>query len=395
MKLRNLREKPEVSRALPLLLATLLGIVWPPPLPAAEDPPSEQQLAAINTAIADVEAWLEQASRERPEYEQNLQATETQLSAISREIAIIHDNIEAKSNQLDALQQRQRLLEEQKRQQSELVAQLLRSAYMEGPQGVLNLVLNQQDSAKLGRMLHYYQLIQERRRIQTEEYEQTLTNLETTELELLSTNNELSEQRDRLALRQRALEAERQSRQRTLSNLETAIAQRGAELQALLADRQTLAALLEEVRRAVEKIPVPDSHFPLIRRQGELPWPGQGPLVSKFGERFGNGELQRQGITIGAETGDPVRAVHGGRVVFANWLRGSGLLVILDHGDGYLTLYGHNETLLSQQGDWVDAGQAIATAGDSGGQQQTGIYFEIRHHGRPVNPIDWLVPAER
>jgi len=388
--------KPSAFSGLTLTLAvTVLAGFWLPHLRAADTPPSEQQLAEINTAIDRVKAWLEQANLQHPEYEQNLQAVELRLATVTRQISTTRNSIDAGNTQLNALQQQQQQLLAQKRQQTEIIKQLIRAAYMEGSQSMLKLVLNQEDPAEAARMLYYHRLINEHRLAQVQDYERTLTNLENTELEIQNSNNKLITENEKLALQLQEMEMQRQARQQALATLEASIAERDAELQKLQADREALELLLEEVQRAMEAIPLPGSQQPFAQRQAGLPWPGSGSLLSRFGDRYGNGELQRQGITLDAETGDPVRAVHGGRVVFANWLRGSGHLMILDHGDGYLSLYGYNETLTQQQGDWVNAGEVIATAGNSGGQRQSGIYFEIRYNGRPVDPLAWLEPENR
>ncbi|MDT4859240.1 Murein hydrolase activator EnvC [compost metagenome] len=129
---------------------------------------------------------------------------------------------------------------------------------------------------------------------------------------------------------------------------------------------------------------------PFAKSRGQLPWPVDGRLVARFGSaRGGDSRAKWDGVLIGASEGSAVRAVHGGRVVFADWLRGAGLLVILDHGNGYLSLYGHNQRLLKNAGDIVKAGESIATVGTSGGQDTPALYFAIRQQGRPTDPAQW------
>jgi septal ring factor EnvC (AmiA/AmiB activator) len=128
----------------------------------------------------------------------------------------------------------------------------------------------------------------------------------------------------------------------------------------------------------------------MSKARGKLPWPVNGRLIAKFGTaRGGDSRSSWDGVMISAAAGSPVKAVHDGRVVFADWLRGAGLLVILDHGDGYLTLYGHNQSLLKNAGELVKAGEAISTVGNSGGQETPALYFAIRQQGRPTNPVQW------
>jgi septal ring factor EnvC (AmiA/AmiB activator) len=294
---------------------------------------------------------------------------------------------------LQTLQQQQQALVTQQAGQMTLIRQLVRAAYREGSQSTVKLVLNQNDPAEAARMLYYYQLINQDRLEKVREYQLTLTSLSATERELESVNRGLSAEQLSLDAQLAQLEQERLVRQQALAELDSAIDLRGRELEGLLADREALQTLIDQVQQAMETAPVPGSDEPFAQRKGQLPLPGEGSLLARFNEPYGNGDLQRQGILIGGTAGSPVRAVHGGRVVFADWLRGSGLLIILDHGDGYLSLYGHNETLTRERGSRVEAGSVIATTGNSGGQRETGIYFEIRYNGRPQNPAEWLAPG--
>jgi septal ring factor EnvC (AmiA/AmiB activator) len=133
----------------------------------------------------------------------------------------------------------------------------------------------------------------------------------------------------------------------------------------------------------------PSDSRPFKQQKGKLPWPASGPFLATYGEPRNKGGLKWKGVLISTAHGTPVRAVSRGRIAFADWLQGYGFITIIDHGEGYMSLYGHNETLIKQAGDWVNAGETIATSGDSGGQPMPGVYFEIRSRGKPVNPGAW------
>jgi murein hydrolase activator len=163
---------------------------------------------------------------------------------------------------------------------------------------------------------------------------------------------------------------------------------RGAQLKRLQQQQQQLERLLAELRRATEATPF-DPNDPFARLRGRLSWPVAGRIETGYGDNVAGG-LRSNGIAIAADRGAPVRAVHEGRVIFADWLSGRGLLIILDHGNGYLSLYGHAEQLFKQAGATVQAGETIAAAGDSGGRARPGLYFEIRRAGKPVNPSGWF-----
>lgn len=137
----------------------------------------------------------------------------------------------------------------------------------------------------------------------------------------------------------------------------------------------------------------PGEQQPFKHQKGQLPWPVQGPFLAHYGQLKNQGGLKWNGVLIGAPYGTPIKTVSHGRVAFSDWLQGFGFITIVDHGDGYMSLYGHNESQFKQAGDWVSAGEVIATTGDSGGQPDSGLYFEIRSRGKPVNPKSWCNDA--
>ena len=151
-----------------------------------------------------------------------------------------------------------------------------------------------------------------------------------------------------------------------------------------------LQQLIEEITRALEGVSSFDQITPLADSRGKLPPPVDEPVAHAFGARYGGGSLVRKGLSYAPNPGNPVRAVHAGRVVFADWLRGSGLLIVLDHGQGYMSLYGHNEALTVNGGDWVDAGEVLARSGVNSSDRTAGLYFEIRRNGEPQDPTAWL-----
>jgi septal ring factor EnvC (AmiA/AmiB activator) len=131
-----------------------------------------------------------------------------------------------------------------------------------------------------------------------------------------------------------------------------------------------------------------DGQQPFHSRKGKLRWPARGRLAQRFGAPRSGG-LRWRGVMIEAQEGGEVRAVSQGRIAFSDWMRGFGLLLIIDHGDGYMSLYGHNQTLYKEVGEWVDTGEVVALLGASGGRTESGLYFEMRHKGRPINPVHW------
>ncbi|HVF35322.1 MAG TPA: peptidoglycan DD-metalloendopeptidase family protein, partial [Candidatus Saccharimonadia bacterium] len=187
-----------------------------------------------------------------------------------------------------------------------------------------------------------------------------------------------------------SLDAMRRRQHGTLGSLETALADRAARLAALGKDERSMLGLLEKLRDAIADIPkLIAGTEPFAGQRGKLAWPLAGGVVAAFGSRGSDGRVH-DGILIAAKQGTSVGAVAYGRVAYADWLKGYGLLSIVDHGDGWMTLYAHNESLLRDVGEWVVAGDAIATAGASGASDASGVYFELRKDGRPVDPSGWL-----
>jgi len=266
----------------------------------------------------------------------------------------------------------------------------LAAAYMNGRQEQLKLLLNQQDPARLGRMMAYYGYFG---RARAERIDRIGDRLE--HLELL--NERISAEAARL----RALEEEsertvnqlasaRQQRAQTLAKVQATLKSRNQELAKLQRDARALEDLVAQLRRAIDEFPEL-AEQPFEKVKGKLPWPIAGRVLAKFGDLRAGGPLKWQGIVIGADRGAQVRAPFYGRVVYADWLPGLGLLIVLDHGNGYMSLYGNNEQLYRRVGERVAPGDLLAAVGDAAGVGKPGLYFEIRKGRQPVDPSSWLV----
>jgi len=186
-----------------------------------------------------------------------------------------------------------------------------------------------------------------------------------------------------------ALNASQEERQVLLTSLKRRIASEGQEVDKLAAEEQDLTRLIAELTSILSDYPI-SSEQPFSQHKGKLTWPVAGTLIHDFGQPRVGGKIKWNGVVLAAPRGREVRAVYHGRIAFADWLAGMGLLVIVDHGEGYMTLYGYNETILKNAGDWVAPGDVIATVGESGGQSQPSVYFELRKGTKPVNPRQWV-----
>ncbi len=317
-----------------------------------------------------------------------------ELADREREMSLLHRRLRDLGRQLQQLQEqhvqaqaRRRQLGEAMRRDADRLARLLRSAYVAGRQERLKLFLNQQDPAALNRMLAYHDYISRERASQ-------LRKLRADAEELLQLTERIAGQQQALRqarLRQqeqtRQLEVRQQERRRLLAQIEESLSEKGRKLARWQEDERRLAQLLEQIESALENLDFPEQKG-FRESRGSLSWPLRGRLLKRFGaEKIGN--LRWDGVIIGAKAGDSVRAVHAGRVAWADWLRGYGLLMIVEHGDGFMTLYGNNQSLFKETGDWVETGEVIAQAGDGRMGGSPGIYFGIRHKGRALDPVRW------
>lgn len=351
---------------------------------------SEKQLQELRKNIEQLQHWLQQAKGEHSVLENRLRTTETQISQLVTKIAANTKEAAELEQRLTRLRDEQRKLQQQLDQQSGYLSRQIRSAYTMGRQEYLKVLLNQQEPDRVARLLRYYDYINKQRTQQIERYLATARQLNLVQSEIINRSKTLEEVRRSLQLRRNELLVEQRNRQQLVQDLGREIAGKGTELNQLLEDQKRLEQLLEAVTEAIVRLPAPRDASPFPQMRGKLPWPVQGRVLSAFGSKQYNNRLTSRGLLIQAQEGAPVRSIHGGRVVFADWLRSFGFMLIIDHGDGYMSLYGHNQSLNKQPGDWVNGGEIIATAGSSGGQRNNGLYFEIRSAGKPVDPIGWI-----
>jgi septal ring factor EnvC (AmiA/AmiB activator) len=373
-----------------LLLLSVAGLNTP--VQAADDAAAYQQkLEVLRDNIEQLKKELDDVKGQRGQLQKALEQSETQINQLEGKVESINEEIDAQDAELQSLQQRQRSLEQQRQVQRRQIASQVRSAYQSGPQSPLRLLLNQRSPERLTRLRKYHDYLLAARNDKLQSYLATLATLEQLEPRIVAQRDNLRERRQRLSLRQRQLAEQQKTRTSTLAKLAQIINNKDAKLAAERQDSQRLQALLDEMTATIGQAAPAGTAFSGLR--GQLPWPAEGTLRHRYGsDRVGN-QLAWEGLVIAARAGSPVLAVHSGRVIFAEYLRGHGLLIIVDHGEGYMSLYAHNQTLLKHPGDHVGGGEIIARVGNSGGQQASGLYFEIRHNGQPTDPSAWLAQA--
>ncbi|MDX1481769.1 MAG: peptidoglycan DD-metalloendopeptidase family protein [Woeseiaceae bacterium] len=349
----------------------------------------EQELEDVREKISDLKRSMDRRAAERDQISKELQAAEVRISEkrvnlqdIERQRAASED----RKAELDtAIGERERELNNELEQ---LEAQV-RAAYMSGGQERIKLLLNQQDAGALGRQLKFYEYLSRYRSSNIEVVNAHLAELSSLQAQAAAETDRLNRLAEARQAEVAALDAAQEERRELLASLNARIAAEGTEIERLAAQEQDLARLIAELTSILSDYPI-TSEDPFSAYKGKLTWPVAGQLLHDFGQPRAAGQLKWKGVVLAAPRGREVRSVYHGRVVFADWLAGMGLLVIVDHGEGYMTLYGYNETLLKSPGDWVAPGDVIATVGDSGGQPQAGLYFEVRQGTTPVNPKIWV-----
>jgi murein hydrolase activator len=359
-------------------------------LPAAQPDRArtEANLRSLQERIERIQRQVQDDAAAKDRLTRDLRSAEQSVSRAQGELGKVRSRRSETGAERARLQQeRARRLAERDRTQADLAAQL-RSAYMMGRNEPLKMLLNQRSPASFQRNSTYYGYFGRDRARKINVITENIAQIDELARQIEEQDSQLAQLEAERQRRVQELDKARRQRGQVLSSLQVQSRNRGAQLKRLQQQQQQLEKLLADLRRATEATPF-DPNDPFGKLRGRLSWPVAGKVESGYGETLAGG-LRSNGIQIAADRGATVRAVHEGRVIFADWLSGRGLLIILDHGNGYLSLYGHNEQLFKQAGATVQAGDAIATAGDSGGRATPGLYFEIRRAGKPVNPSGWF-----
>lgn len=356
----------------------------------------QDKLTRLQKSIAKIHQHLKGSKKQRSHVITELKNLDLEISKTSRKLKNLEQNINSSRQQEKKLKHELSQLNRQLAEQRTILAEQIRLAYSMGHQQNLKMLLNQQDPAQAGRTQMYFNYLNRARQQQISDFLSTLELKKQTESKLKQTlaaqHQLLKTQKEKKRQRQK----QRFQRKQLLAELSKKIKNQETTLSSLENSRSRIENLLKSLGELLADIPTsPSENQPFLSQKGKLPWPVKGRFMNKFGQSKNTGDLKWNGILIKTELGTPVRVVSHGRVAFSDWLQGFGFITIIDHGDGYMSLYGQSESLFKQTGDWVQAGEVIATAGDSGGQPVSGIYFEIRSRGKPVNPAKWCSSKAR
>lgn len=371
------------------LLLLLVGIA-PGHGAAGQDPAaSREQLEQVRQRIAGLQARMRKTAGERDTLSDQLRDAERQIGRVARRLRALGGQLETQRERLDELRRGEAKQRDRLDSERHELARQVRAAYAMGRQERLKILLNQQDPALVSRVLTYYDYVNRTRARRMGEIRRRLDDLRATREQIGQEEKRLEGLQQKELAAQQALERQQAARREILHALAAELRSQTDELERLRRDESQLQQLLADIEQALADIPdASPADEAFERRRGQLPWPASGVLEVRFGSPRVGG-LRWDGVMIGAPEGREVHAVQHGRVAFADWLRGFGLLLIVDHGDGWMTLYGHNQSLFKEVGDWVETGEPLGLVGASGGRETAGVYFGIRHQGKPVNPVEW------
>lgn len=349
----------------------------------------EQELEEVREKISALKQSMDKSASARNRVAAELQSAEVEISGHRSRLKELERERDGSARRKEELAAGIAKAQSELGEESAALGEQVRAAYMSGGQERFRLLLNQQDPATLGRMLSYYRYLNSHRAGNIAAIRGHIDELARLTREVAAEEERLAElARERYA-ELTVLNTAQEKRRALLATLKERISTESREVELLAQQEQDLTRLIDELTSILSDYPI-SSEDPFSAHKGKLTWPVAGTLLHDFGQPRVSDSLSWNGVVLAAPRGREVRAVYHGRVVFSDWLAGLGLLVIVDHGEGYMSLYGYNETTLKNAGDWVAPGDVIATVGDSGGQSRASLYFELRQGRQPLNPRHWV-----
>ena len=362
----------------------------------------KEELEELRGRIGELQKQLAESEESKAEAGDSLRESERAVSETNRKLYQLAEQRRQVNAALTKLRSRARTVEADIAAEQATLSSLLYQQYVTGQSDAVKLVLNREDPNEIARQLHYLGYVSRARAELLASLRYNLANLEKLAGETRDKSAELRALQNEEASQKRRLEKEKAERQHVYTRVSSEIAQSRKQLSTLKRDEERLTRLIERLAKEVARkkpgkritnqaLPSADSGSgPFRKLKGRLRLPVLGELMNRFGSQRKDSGLSWKGLFISAEPGREVKAIAGGRVVYADWLRGFGNLMIVDHGDGYMSLYGNNEALLKQVGDETRAGDTIAAIGNSGGNPDSGLYFELRYQGKPFDPLPWV-----
>lgn len=356
----------------------------------AEQEQNEAYLKKLRADISELQTYLKKVQDNHKQLVDSLQKSDEEVARISQQVNRLRQSLKEEQARLKKLQGEQKTLRQQQTRQQHTLKDIILATYRLGRQPQLQVMFNQEDPGQMARNMTYLSYLSQAHQQQIHDYRDTLSQLDVVETSLKQQQAKLKQELAAFKTEQTKLRTQRDQQRATAQKLKTTIAKSGKSLERMKQDRQRLIDLLGRVEEVFLSYERDKESRPFSKLRGKLPSPINRQARRLFGSKLENQKQNWQGWLYPASEGSEVKAIHHGRVVFSDWLRGYGLLTILDHGQGYMTLYARNQALLRSPGEWVEAGDVIARVGRSGGYDEDALYFEIRKKGQPQNPRRWL-----
>ncbi len=347
-----------------------------------------QELKDLKGRIVDLEETMGRARGQMQQLTSELEVLERQVGDLARELRRLEADITDRNLAMETLQVEERTRRARIDRQQRILRRQLHSAFVMGRQERLRLLLSQDDPGLITRVMAYHEYLSRARALRISEIRDQVDQLRGVEAAIREEKARLLDLHQARSRDSQELEGTRSRHRQLVRRLDRELQYSGAKLTKLKQDAEAMQALVKRLELELAKTESV-TREPMSKRRGRLHWPVAGRISARFGSRRASGGLTWDGVVIDAAEGGEVLAIHHGRVAYADWLRGFGLLLILDHGDGYMSLYGFNQTLLKETGEWVEEGEGIALVGASGGRSNSGLYFGIRREGQPRNPRKW------
>ena len=358
------------------------------------DPKSEAEtraaIKAINDEIATLEQLITSQSKERDQLQARLRETDVAIGQANQDLRETQANLDRRQRLINELESDGLVLERRINDLQETLETSLGVFSVLKQGGDLKILFGDNTPQETERNLAYFDLLLNQQLDTIDEFRMAIGELEANRAQLVAAQAEQEKDRRSVTQSRASLISQRSEQKTLIEQLSASLTRDGKQVAALRADSVRLNTLLVELLERLAALSLKGDYDDFGSLKGKLRAPLDGASKTRFGQRRERGDLKWQGWLIPADRGSSVRSVHYGRVIYADWLRGQGLLTIVDHGDGWMSLYGHNESLLKETGEWVAPGEVIARVGSSGGAAEPALYFEIRSGGTPVNPANWI-----
>lgn len=360
------------------------------PIYAESTQQNKIKLQQVKSQIQVLQKKLESTRERRDDELSSLRRTEKEIGKTLREIKNTDKILKQQRRRMGKLQRKKSRQETSLKQYQSQLTRQAQATYTMGRQEYLKLLLNQEDPTRVSRMLVYYRYINQAKRNQIEQVQHAVLEIDKTSTDIQQRDQQLIALRHTRATYKTSLEITRSERKQILTKLNRKVHFQSKTLSELKQDRQQLQDLIRGLYTYLPELPeLHDLKAKFSKSRGKMKLPVKGRLLARYGAPRNLGDLRWKGLFIKSATGADVRTIFHGRVAYADWLHGFGLLLIIEHGDGYMSLYGHNSSLYKEVGDWVETGQVVAGTGSTGNPPRPGLYFEIRQNGQPRDPLIW------